>query len=382
MPDPETGEKTWMICSKSEITVTSSGAIYVPRRGGSRQTLPEGTFIARMWRQDPEYSLEADSSMGGVADSVEELLLMQRLTRGAARSRMNAGVLFVPDGITTARTATTAEPVLEEPGDDISGLAAMAQADPGGDMVAQLIDAMVTPIGDEGSAAGVVPMVLVGPSDQGAAIRHVSFERVSDEWLVKRAEVALDRILQGIDIPKEIVSGMKDVKYSNAVVIDENLYKANIEPLALMFADSLTTVYLHPVLEGMGYTPEELRDLVIWYDPSEIVTRPNSAESANQGLDRAAISPRAWRRENGYAESDAPSPEELALHLLLKGGLPEQVVLQILAKALKGFITVDDEPEPAPVPEQEPGAVTPLKAVKDKGDQDPQRVAIQQVGVK
>lgn len=379
MPDADNpANKQWMICSMSEIQVTASGAVYTPMRGAQKRTLPKDTFIARMWRQDPEYSMEADSSMVGIADAVEELLLISRLTRGGIRSRLNAGVLFIPDGITTARTATTAEPPLEEPVDDISGLAAMAQQDPGNDMVSQLMDAMVTPIGDEGSAAGVVPMMLVGPTDQGAAIRHVSFERPSDSELMKRAEVALDRILQGMDIPKEIVSGMQAVKYSNAVVIDENLYKSNIEPLALVLADSLTTVYLRPILESKGYKPEEISKIVIWYDPSEIVTRPNSAESANQGVDRMVLSAKAWRRENGYAESDAPDAEEIALQLVSKGGMPEAVILQVLEKLLKGYVKVDADPEP----ESAPAPVAQLKAVPEKGEQDPQRVAVKQVGLK
>jgi hypothetical protein len=372
--------KRWMICSISEIVVTGSGATYTPRRGGPKRQLPQDTFIARMWRQDPEFSEDADSSMVGVADSVEELLLCQRLTRGAARSRMNAGVLFVPDGITTARTSSTGEPVLEEPGDDISGLAAMAQQDPGNDMVAQLMDAMVTPIGDEASAGGVVPMILVGPSDQGQAIRHVTFERATDEWLVRRAEVALDRILQGIDVPKEIVKGMAAVKYSNAVVIDENLYKANIEPLALVLADSLTSVYLRPVLKAQGYTDEQIKELVIWYDPSEIVTRPNSAESANQGVDRGLLSPSAWRREHGYAESDAPSEEEALWSMFVQStSLPDNVV-QAIAKKLFGKVLDIEEPVQ---PAQQAGQGQGLQVVKDpRGEQDPQRKAIQQVGVK
>jgi hypothetical protein len=385
--------KKWMICSISEVVVTGAGATYISRRGGPKRQLPNDTFIARMWRQDPEYGEDADSSMVGVADSVEELLLCQRLTRGAARSRMNAGVLFVPDGITTARTSPTGEPVLEEPGDDISGLAAMAQQDPGNDMVTQLMDAMVTPIGDEASAGGVVPLILVGPPDQGAAIRHVTFERTSDEWLVKRAEVALDRILQGIDVPKEIIKGMSQVKYSNAVVINEDLYKANIEPLALVLADSLTSVYLWPVLRAKGYTDDQIKELVIWYDPSEIVTRPNSAQSANDGMDRGLLSPKAWRREHGFAESDAPSETDLIWKMMADvSRLPENVLQAMAEKVFGNILDIKDVPvkglpqtwsPDAQEKAAQPGAPN-LKAVpsKDQGEQDPQRKAIQQVGVK
>jgi hypothetical protein len=378
------------------VEVRSGGALYKPMRGEAQRTLPKDTFIARMWRQDPEHSKEADSSMVGVADAVEELLLCQRLTRGAARSRMNAGILFLPDGLSVARTSPTEEPVLEEPEDSVSGLAAMSQQDPGNDLAAQLMETMITPIGDEGSAASVVPMMLIGATDQGAAIRHVSFERATDEWLVKRAETALDRILQGIDIPKELVTGLQAVKYSNAVVIDENLYKANIEPLALVLADSLTAVYLRPVLKSKGFTDEQLRDIVIWYDPSEIVTRPNSAASATEGVDRFVLSPKAWRRENGYPESDAPTSEDMGTLLLNKlVSLPDPVLISILQKVLKGFVTVDDlqpaQPQQPPgsngnvVPFQQsngPGGGPRVTAEPPSTPADPQRTAVQQVGLK
>lgn len=383
MPDVDKPtERTWRVCSTSEITIRGGGSTtYTPMRGEAPRTLPKDTFIARMWRQNPEYSREADSSMVGVADSVEELLLCQRLVRGAARSRMNAGLVFLPDGLTVARTSTTGEPVLEEPEDSISGLAAMAQQDPGNDLATQLMDSMVTPIGDEGSAAGVVPLILIGQTDQGQAIRHVSFERGSDEWLVKRAETALDRILQGIDIPKEIVTGMQAVKYSNAVVIDENLYKSNIEPLALVLADSLTQVYLRPVLKSQGFSDEQLRNIVIWYDPSEIVTRPNSATSANEGWDRGILGSSAWRRENGFAESDAPDAEDAARLLLGKlNVLPDSVTLQLLEKVLKGYVKVDTDLE-EPQQQMQQGANGRLPVEPAQAPADPQRTAIQQVGV-
>jgi hypothetical protein len=167
---------------------------------------------------------------------------------------------------------------------------------------------------------------------------------------------------------------------SNAVVIDENLYKANIEPLALVLADSLTSVYLRPVLKAQGYTDEQIKELVIWYDPSEIVTRPNSAESANQGVDRGLLSPSAWRREHGYAESDAPSEEEALWSMFVQStSLPDNVV-QAIAKKLFGKVLDIEEPVQ---PAQQAGQGQGLQVVKDpRGEQDPQRKAIQQVGVK
>jgi hypothetical protein len=163
----------------------------------------------------------------------------------------------------------------------------------------------------------------------------MTFERSSDEWLVNRSERALERILQGIDVPKEIVTGLAQVKYSNAIQITDDLYKANIEPLALVLADSLTAVYLRPVLLARGFDEADVDRVTIWYDPSEIVTRPNAAEDATQGFDRYLLSPSAWRRENGFGENDAPTEADLALMLLFsKGQLPEDVTASLLTLAL------------------------------------------------
>jgi hypothetical protein len=315
---------TWTIRSTDEIQVRANGVELIPMRGSTveQRILPKGTFIARMWKASARYSMEPDSSMLGIADPIEELLILQRLVRSATKSRLNAGMLFLPDGIT---------PVIQSPVTEDED----AVEDPGGEFLNQLMDAMITPVSDEGNASSVVPFLVTGPEGLGDKIRHLTFERKSDEWLVNRAERALERILQGLDIPKEVVTGLANVKYANAIVIDENLYRANIEPLCLMLVDSLTQVYLRPVLRAKGYDEADLDRIAVWYDPSEIVTRPNQAQDATDGFDRFLLSPGAWRREHGFADTDAPSEAELAFMLLAaKGILPDDVTSALLQVAL------------------------------------------------
>lgn len=323
--DPD--KKVWTIRSTDEVVVRGvGGAELVPMRGatGDRRILPEDTYIARIWRASARYSMEPDSSMAAISDPIEELLMLQRLVRSAARSRLNAGILYIPDGITVARETTTPDGQPDE----------MVQ-DPGNTFLDALMDAMVTPVTDEGAPSAVVPMVITGPGDLGPQITHKTFERSSDDWLVNRQERALERILQGMDAPKEIVTGLANVKFANAVVIDENLYRANIEPLCLMLADALTDSYLRPMLRAKGYEDNDLDRVVVWYDPSEIVTRPNQAAEATNGYDRYLLSPSAWRREHGFSDTDAPSEEELAFMLLAdKGQLPDDITAALLQRLL------------------------------------------------
>ena len=377
---------TWVIRSTDEVQLRVGGAVVVRDRGSSRemQTLPANTYIARIWRPNPRFTREPDSSMVGVADSIQELLMLERMVRGAIRSRLNAGLLFVPDGIAGAQATVTSEPVLEEPADPMETLAQQSTVDPAGPFMSQLMESMMTPVSDEGSASALVPMLATGPGELGAQIKHVTFERANDEWLVKRIEAALERVLQGIDIPKEVVTGLESVKYSNAVVIDENLYKSNIEPLALAFVDALTEVYLRPVLKSpkYGYSDEDLNKLVVWYDPSEIVTRPNSSNEANEGVDRLMLSPSAWRREHGYAESDAPNEDEIALMLIQKmTALPDVVTIALLQQAMPNVLADVDIPEPNSTATSDQNVVQfPGQSAPAQAPADPQRTAVKQVG--
>jgi len=345
MQMPGSGE--WAFKSTKEVKVEQNSVLYQPLRGGEQKPLPTSTYIARVWREHPEYSKEPDSSLMALTDSIEELLMLQRLVRSATRSRLNAGLLFVPDGITVA-SATVAN------ADETDG--EQAVVDPGNAFVAELMDAMVTPVSDEGSASSVVPMVVTGPSDQGSSIRHLTFERSSDEWLVNRAERSLERILQGIDVPKEMVAGLAAVKYSNAVVIDDNLYKANIEPLALALSDATTEMYLRTRLLAEGFEPAAVGRVVVWYDPSQIVTRPNQSEEVTIGFEHFLVGPKAWRRENGLAETDAPTEQELALMLVAsKGMLPPDVTVALLNVALPNVLEAEREQNvaesPVPMPD-------------------------------
>jgi hypothetical protein len=324
----------WKIVSTDEIDVTGvNGAVLRPIRGDSKKEkqLPKGTYVGRIWRSHPRYSGEPDSSVMSIADSIEELLILQRLVRSATRSRLNNGVLFLPDGLLTSRMAMAIQG-LDESGNPLTEeqLSAMAN-DPGNQLVADLMQAIVTAVSDEGDASAVAPMMVTGEGGLGDQIKHITFERGSDSWLVERTERALERILQGIDVPKEVVTGLANVKYSNALVIDENLYKANIEPLALVLVDALTEVFLRPMLRARGYSESDINRIIVWYDPSEIVTRPNQAEDSSDGFDRFVLGPHAWRREHGFGDDDAPTEAELAFMLVTSGSaLPPEVQMALL----------------------------------------------------
>lgn len=337
--------ESWDIRSTDEVQVDSkSNYGIVGRRdvlmGGNSiasqnnkgvVALPQNAFIGRIWRAHPRFSEEADSSLRGLLDLCAELLLLNRTFRATARSRLNAGALYLPDGLSVA-----AGPDADYPFDEMGDINPEYNPEEAMDAFEdQLIDAMTTPIRDEDSASAVVPLIIRGPAELGDKIKQFKFERSFDPALAQRADRVLERILQGLDVPKDVVTGLANVKYSNALQIDESLYKAHIEPLMLLIADALTVVYLRPYLIANGFDETEVSRLTIWFDPSQVATRNDRAMDADSGFDRMAVSFDTWRRAHGFSEADAPTPNELALRLLIEKGAitPELTEAMIAAVA-------------------------------------------------
>lgn len=349
--------ESWDIRSVDEVTTDPRGGFNVIGRreqstttqGGIDKTskLGKNAFVGRMWRSHPRFSDEADSSLRGLLDLCAELLLLNRTFRATARSRLNAGALYLPDGLSVAAQGDGDFPYDSEDGIGPNFTAEEAEDE----FEEQLMDAMTTPIRDEESASAVVPLIIRGPAELGDKIKQFKFERSFDPALAERSDRVLERILQGLDVPKDVVTGLANVKYSNAMQIDESLYKAHIEPLMLLIADALTVMYLRPYLIANGFEESQVNRIVVWYDPSAIATRNDRATDADSGFDRMAVSANSWRRAHGFSDADAPSPKEIALRLLQERGVltPEFTEAMLSAVAPEVINTVRSQQQQASV---------------------------------
>lgn len=375
-------KESWDIRSTDELQLDSKNSyVIIPRRdiigtqssrsGANGIKLPNTAFVGRIWRAHPRYSEEADSSLRGLLDLCSELLLLNRTFRATARSRLNAGALYLPDGLSVAASPDPDYPYDDE--NDLNpGMTAEEAADEFED---QLMDAMTTPIRDEDSASAVVPLIIRGPAELGDKIKQFKFERSFDPALADRSDKVLERILMGLDVPKDIVTGLANVKYTNAQTIDDNLYKAHIEPLMLLIADALTVAYLRPALLAAGFVEEDVARVCIWYDPSAIATRNDRAADADIGFDKMAVSYEAWRRAHGFAATDAPDANEMAIRLLVEKGVLSQELTQamigaIAPEVMKSVREAQQAESAAPVPPEiqqildnaTPGASAPAPA--------------------
>lgn len=327
----------WTVRSKDELKIPTAGRAQLVRQPGALPVdLPDTVTIGRVWREHPRWSFLPDSSMRSLLGDCEELLLLGKLIRIVSRARMNAGLLFIPDGISAA-APTLGEEEAEELGEDDA-------------FAKELIAAMTAMIGDESAGNSVIPFLIRGEADLGEKIHHIVIDRKVDEWLVNRADRTLERILQGLDIPKDVVTGLANVKYSNAIQIDENLYKAHVEPLALIVCDALTDICLRPMLKAQGWTNDQVSRMVVWYDPSEVTTRPDRVDDASMLYEKNELSGSALRQATGFSDADKPSEEELARRKVLQDALPPEIAMVLIKyafpnvlKQLEGVRSAPDE---------------------------------------
>lgn len=303
----EDGQMTpakYQIRSVEEVTSTNGRQKQValkPRRDSKPADytlLPTDGFASRIWRNHPRFSDEADSSLRGILDICDALLQLDRAATAAAKSRMNAGVFFIPDGLSHAAQTDT------EMGDDeVSNIVEESFEE-------ELMDGFMTPVDDITSGATLIPTMVRGPADLGEKLRHITFERGIDPQMNARAERLLERILGGLDIPKDVAAGMSSVKYSNAIIIEEQLYKAHIEPLILLIVDCLTIGFLRPALRKQGWDEDIVNRAVVWYDPSAITAKPSKAEAAVTLYGMKILGAEAVLRANGFTPEDAPTDLE------------------------------------------------------------------------
>jgi hypothetical protein len=314
--DPDTNREQWGIYSKSELRFQDGRLPQMDPDGppgyyrlvtsedGKTETRdldPAYTTTHRLWTADTQWSSEPSSPMRSLAGVCERLLLIERATDAALRSRAAGnGFILVPDELSPP------------PADDDE---ADEQAD---EFQQDLTTQITTPLAQDGSAASVVPGVLRGPAQYLDKIRHLTVDRPMDEKLAALEQRLLARLGIGLDVPPEVITGYADVNHWNVWQVDSDTFKHHQEPITIAGCELLTLAYLRARLEtavavgAANWTQEQIDRLVMWYDPASLITPPDQREAANDAYDRGTISGKAHRRVLGFDEGDAPEDAQQA----------------------------------------------------------------------
>jgi hypothetical protein len=295
------GIERWKVHSTDEVFINSAGKWATRGSPTDKKGTPleENSVAYRLWRPHPRWSEQADSPMRPLLDVIEELLILSRAIRASGRSRLaGAGMLLWP---AEANLGGAANPNQQS----VSGQV----VDP---VLADLMNAMLTPIGDEGVAAAVVPLLMKLPSQYIDKVRHVLFERPIDPQLAAQRMELIRRMANGLDIPSQVILGIEDVNHWTGWMIDEQTFKAHLEPLVIQICGSLTAEFLRPAIGAMD--PDE-SDVLIWYDAAALIGHPNKAQDSKDAHDRFVLSDKGLAKNLGIPEEDMPDEAEIQARL-------------------------------------------------------------------
>lgn len=297
----------WSVRSVDEVEVKSDKVVIHQRPGDTGEDLdPTLDMIVRVWQRHPRWSYLPDNHMRGVLSECEALVLLSNQVKAIAKSAMSAGFFTLPNelGYTVVK-----------PGDQDG-----ENAEDDDPFLEMMVEQLTAPIEDPASAAAAAPGLIRGEAQylHPDFLRHITFDRATDQYLEARIEARVLRIARGLNYPVETVLGHMNTTFANASQIDEALFRDHYDPKCVMLCDALTVGVLQPNLLDANEQPELVERLFVWYDAKAIIRSVDPLESADHGYDIGAISDAAWRQRKGWSEDDAPTPVERLVRSVLR----------------------------------------------------------------
>jgi hypothetical protein len=317
-----------------------------PPGGQQRWRVLDGdALVVRIWNPHDRRYREADSPVRHALSTARRLQLANRYIQAQFLSRLaSAGLIVLSDDIDF--------PVREE----FEGM-------PDG-VMRELIAVAQEAIQNPGSAASIIPILMQLPPDVIDKIKFIDFTTAFDAKILEKREAAVRELASIMDVPAEILTGMGEVNHWSAWQLEEGGIKVHIAPRMEMICHAFTDGWYRPMLKAAGEDPSKF---LVWYDPSEIVVRPDKSEKALVLYDRGEVGGDALRRESGLDEGDKPEGDDLkewALKQLVlgKGG---EALVPVAYKELTG----EELQVPAPAAPEVPGR-TPEQGTEAEGGEE------------
>lgn len=302
LPHLDTERETWRVYSTDEFVAD-------PARTGTRFALksepdarsdqlidvPPEAFVLRIWRQHPRWSNWADSAMRAANGICEELHILTQMIHATAKSRIPAGILKVPNELDFGQDVT-------EEGEAIT-------------LLDQLLEHMGKAVNDSAAATRLVPLLISGPGEQLKNLDKIEFSRELDRLAIELRDEARRAFAAMVDMPPEVLTGKVDLNHWNAWSVKEDADR-EVLSLAELVLPSITRGYLVPTLNAMGV--KDPSRFFLWYDDSELTSKPNEGERYERAYDRAEVQGVAYTRALGIPDEDRPDAAEVDRILMIK----------------------------------------------------------------
>jgi len=189
----EKRREIWSVLSSDEVTPVNNTLGIVDMPGTPPRPVDKSKeVLLRLWKPHPRWKRLADSPLRRMLDTCEDIVLIGRELRAAARSRVAAnGILLVPNELSVVRKPDGSSD----------------------DFQTELEMTLLAPIANEGDAGAVVPVVLKGPADLLEKVRHITLQREDAPQLIEKLESALRRLREGMDMPPDAGQSVADMNH-------------------------------------------------------------------------------------------------------------------------------------------------------------------------
>lgn len=325
-------------------------------------------LVVKVWMRHPARPWEPDTPARSALIILDQIETLTLSITAVGQSRLaGAGILAIPSEATfppSQRAVVEAEEVDPD----------APEPDPADLFVETLIDTMITPIRDRGSAAAVVPLVIQVPGEHLQKLVHLTFEMSGVEDVVAKLEFAIRRLALSLDMPPEALTGMGDLTHWNAWQVSDQSITMHFAPKAEAICEGITDGFLAPALALLGHDPAAA---VVWYDAVDLAVRPDRSGVVTEAYDRIEASRAAYMREIGLEGNDAPDDDERRERVLLRA---MELAPQLVPDILKALGYIDDDlaatltdavtPDPPVVVAPAPGEA-PQDGQEPPTEQDP-----------
>lgn len=296
-------EEQWRVFSADEIRIKKDEYEY--RVGEGRNDwipLSEDSVVVRFWRPSARKGWLARPRAAHAMGAMTELDLINKRILAETASRMAANGVILYD---KARLSFP----------DTPGPASIDDADP---FAVVLVDAGSRGMKDPLSAEATIKIPI--GVDRGESelplrdfIEPLDLSNPISERILDQRTSAIRRIASVLEMTTERLTGMDDLSHWGQAQVEESGIQVYIAPDMELIVHAFTTGFLVPYLiaSGEAETGPNGGKVVVWYDPSNIVQRPDRTGAATESYDRMELSPKAYRREIGFSEGDAPTDEEV-----------------------------------------------------------------------
>lgn len=313
---------SWRVLSNSEVQRSAGSETQVrDHETGAWLTLGGNDLLIKVWNPDPEESWEPSSPSRALIPVLNEISLLTRRIAADARSRLAGnGLLLMPTE------------VVFPPGQGQQSASETVDS-----FTQTFVEVTQMPIADQELPSATTPMIATMKGEHIANVRHLTFYSEFNAALSPLRDSAIRRLALGLDTPPEVLLGMGQANHWGAWQIAEEAITINIEPIAELICHALTVGFARAAFAAERLAAD---DVIVWYDVSDLTTRPDKSMAATEAHQRIVIPDEQYLIEVGLDPSqvlDPASPEFRRRSLLdVARGAPTLAPVMLM---LAGVIT-------------------------------------------